>query len=132
MTGFAVRYGVVLLILVIGDAIWLSFFARAMFRPALGDILLDTPRWSAAIIFYLIYAAGVMAFPLAMGLHKGAMGTAILYGALFGFLAYMTYDLTNLATIKAWTVPLALIDMGWGALLTAAATAAGFAAAQRF
>ncbi len=132
MTGIAVRYGIVLLVLIIGDAIWLSYFARAIFRPALGDILLDTPRWSAAILFYLIYAAGVMAFPLAMGLHAQTLGTAILYGALFGFLAYTTYDLTNLATIKAWTVPLALIDMGWGALLTAAATAAGFAAAQRF
>jgi uncharacterized membrane protein len=128
----AIRFAVILLVLVIGDAIWLSYFAKAMFRPVLGDILLDTPRWSAAILFYLIYAAGVMAFPLAMGLHKDAIGTAVLYGALFGFLAYMTYDLTNLATIKAWTVPLALIDMGWGALLTAAATAAGFAAAQRF
>ena len=130
--GIAIRFAVVLLVLIVGDAVWLSYFAKAMFRPVLGDILLDTPRWSAAILFYLIYAAGVMAFPLAMGLHKASMGTAILYGALFGFLAYMTYDLTNLATIKAWTVPLALIDMGWGALLTAAATAAGFAAAQRF
>ena len=132
MTGFAVRYGVVLLVLVIGDAVWLSYFARAMFRPALGDILLDTPRWSAAIFFYLIYAAGVMVFPLAMSQQIQTLGSAILYGALFGFLAYMTYDLTNLATIKAWTVPLALIDMAWGAALTGAATAAGFAAAQRF
>ena len=121
-----------LLVLVIGDAVWLSYFAKAMFRPVLGDILLDAPRWSAAIFFYLIYAAGVMIFPLAMSLNTQTWGTAILYGALFGFLAYMTYDLTNLATIKAWTAPLALIDMGWGALLTAAATAAGFAAAQRF
>jgi uncharacterized membrane protein len=132
MTGIAIRFAVVLLVLIVGDAAWLSYFARAMFRPVLGDILLDTPRWSAAVLFYLIYAAGVMVFPLAMGLHKDSLGTAILYGALFGFLAYMTYDLTNLATIKSWTVPLALIDMGWGALLTAAATAAGFAAAQRF
>jgi uncharacterized membrane protein len=132
MTGIAIRFAVVLLVLVIGDAAWLSYFARAMFRPALGDILLDTPRWSAAIAFYLIYAAGVMVFPLTMGLFKESIGTAILYGALFGFLAYMTYDLTNLATIKAWTVPLALIDMSWGAVLTAAATAAGFAVAQRF
>ncbi|MEO7053377.1 MAG: DUF2177 family protein [Rhizomicrobium sp.] len=132
MTGIAIRFAVVLLVLVVGDAIWLSYFAKVMFRPVLGDILLDTPRWSAAILFYLIYAAGVMVFPLAMGLHKDAMGTAILSGALFGFLAYMTYDLTNLATIKAWTLPLALIDMGWGAFLTAAATAAGFAVAQRF
>jgi uncharacterized membrane protein len=132
MTGIAIRFAVVLLVLIVGDAAWLSYFARAMFRPVLGDILLDTPRWSAAVLFYLIYAAGVMVFPLAMGLHKDSLGTAILYGALFGFLAYVTYDLTNLATIKSWTVPLALIDMGWGALLTAAATAAGFAAAQRF
>ncbi|HEY4075988.1 MAG TPA: DUF2177 family protein [Rhizomicrobium sp.] len=132
MTGIAIRFAVVLLVLIIGDAAWLSYFAKAMFRPALGDILLDTPRWGAAIAFYLIYAAGVMVFPLAMGLFKESIGTAILYGALFGFLAYMTYDLTNLATIKAWTVPLALIDMSWGAVLTAAATAAGFAVAQRF
>ena len=132
MTGIALRYGIVLLVLVVGDAIWLNYFAKVMFRPVLGDILLDTPRWAAAIFFYLIYAAGVMAFPLAMSLHKDSMGTANFYGALFGFLAYMTYDLTNLATIKAWTMPLALIDMGWGALLTAAGTAAGFAAAQRF
>ena len=130
----ASRYAIwaCLLVLVVGDALWLSYFARVMFRPVLGDILLDTPRWSAAILFYLIYALGVMVFPLALGLRNGSLGAAILYGALFGFLAYMTYDLTNLATIKAWTVPLALIDMGWGALLTAAATAAGYAVAQRF
>jgi uncharacterized membrane protein len=132
MQAIAFRYIGVLLVLVVGDALWLSYFARVMFRPVLGGILLDTPRWSAAILFYLIYAAGVMAFPLALGLRNGALGAAILYGALFGFLAYMTYDLTNLATIKAWTVPLALIDMGWGAFLTAAATAAGYAIAQRF
>jgi uncharacterized membrane protein len=132
MQGIAFRYVAVLLVLAIGDAAWLSYFARAMFRPVLGDILLDMPRWGAAILFYLLYALGVMVFPLALGLRGGSMLTAVMYGALFGFLAYMTYDLTNLATIKAWTMPLALIDMGWGALLTAAATAAGYAVAQRF
>ena len=74
----------------------------------------------------------MLVFPLALGLRNGSLSAAILYGALFGFLAYMTYDLTNLATIKAWTLPLALIDMGWGAFLTAAATAVGYAIAQRF
>jgi uncharacterized membrane protein len=132
MQGIIFRYVAVLLVLVVGDAAWLSYFARAMFRPALGDILLDDPRWGAAILFYLLYALGVLVFPLALGLRQGAMLPAILYGALFGFLAYMTYDLTNLATIKAWTAQLALIDMGWGAVLTAAATAAGYAIAQRF
>lgn len=132
MQAIAFRYVGVLLVLVVGDALWLSYFARAMFRPVLGEILLDNPRWSAAILFYLIYALGVLVFPLAQGLRNGSLGEAVLYGALFGFLAYMTYDLTNLVTIKAWTMPLALIDMGWGALLTAAATAVGYAIAQRF
>ena len=121
---FALRYGVVLLALVVGDALWLSYFARAMFRPVLGDILLDNPRWSAAILFYLLYAMGVLIFPIAWGGRQG-WTSAALYGALFGFLAYMTYDLTNLATIKAWTLPLALVDMSWGAFLTAAASAVG-------
>jgi uncharacterized membrane protein len=132
MQGIAFRYVAVLLVLVVGDAAWLSFFARVMFRPVLGGILLDNPRWGAAVLFYLLYALGVLVFPLALGLRGGSMLQAVLYGALFGFLAYMTYDLTNLATIKAWTMPLALIDMGWGAVLTAAATAAGYAIAQRF
>lgn len=132
MQGIAFRYIVVLLVLVVGDAAWLSFFARVMFRPVLGGILLENPRWGAAVLFYLLYALGVLVFPLALGLRGGSMLQAVLYGALFGFLAYMTYDLTNLATIKAWTMPLALIDMGWGAVLTAAATAAGYAIAQRF
>ena len=132
MQAIMFRYLAILAVLVVGDALWLSYFARALFRPALGSILLDNPRWGAAIAFYLIYAAGVLVFPLALGLRNGAPGPAILYGALFGFLAYATYDLTNLATIRAWTAPLALIDMGWGALLTAAATAAGYAIAQRF
>lgn len=132
MQAIAFRYLGVLLVLVVGDALWLGYFARAMFRPVLGDILLDNPRWGAAILFYLIYALGVQMFPLALGLRNGSLNAAVLYGAMFGFLAYMTYDLTNLATIKAWTTPLALIDMGWGAFLTAAATAAGYAIAQRF
>src|ERR1700754_1326146 len=128
MPSFALRYAIVLVALVAGDALWLSFFARVMFSPVLGDILLDNPRWSAAILFYLLYALGVLIFPIALG-GRGGWASAALYGALFGFLAYMTYDLTNLATIKAWTLPLALIDMGWGALLTAAASAIGTAVA---
>ena len=63
MRMLALRYGVVLLVLAVGDALWLSYFARAMFRPVLGDILLDNPRWSAAILFYLLYALGVLVFP---------------------------------------------------------------------
>jgi uncharacterized membrane protein len=126
------RYVSVLFVLAVGDALWLSWFAHAMFRPVLGDILLATPRWSAVVLFYLIYALGVSVFPVATGLRIGSLASAVGYGALFGFLAYMTYDLTNLATIKAWTILLALIDVFWGTVLTAGATGAAYVVTQRF
>ena len=125
MQAFALRYGIVLVTLIVGDALWLSYFARTMFRPVLSGILLENPRWSAAILFYLLYALGVLVFPVALG-ARGGWASVALYGALFGFLAYMTYDLTNLATIRAWTPSLALIVMCWGTILTAIASIVGF------
>ena len=122
------RYLTVLAVLALGDFLWLSWFAPAMFRPTLGAVLLDSPRWSGAVLFYLLYTAGVLIFPL--GLARDT-ATALIYGALFGFVAYMTYDATNFATLKPWTAQLALIDTGWGAGLTAVASLAGFLVAQR-
>jgi len=131
MTGYVIRYVTVLLLLVIGDAAWLSFFARTMFRPTLGDILLDDPRWSGVVLFYLLYAAGILIFPLGFALRTQSAIAAVLFGLLFGFFCYMTYDITNFATIKAWTAPLAFIDTIWGALLTAAATTACYLVTKR-
>lgn len=128
---FLARYGIVVAVLAVGDALWLGWFGRAVVRPTLGDILLENPRWTAIILFYLIYAAGVVVFPLAAGLRSGSWMAALGYGALFGFLAYMTYDLTNLATLRAWTLPLAVIDMAWGAALTGAAALAAYALTRR-
>jgi uncharacterized membrane protein len=124
--GYVIRYATVLVVLAVGDALWLSYFAKAVFRPTLGSILLDQPRWPFVILFYLLYALAVVVFPVAAGLRSGSWIAALFHGALFGLFAYMTYDLTNLATIKAWTVPLALTDTGWGAALTALAAAAGY------
>jgi uncharacterized membrane protein len=121
-----IRYVTVLAVLAIGDALWLSYFARAVFRPTLGGILLDQPRWLFVALFYLIYALAIVIFPVAAGLRSSSWSVALFYGALFGFFAYMTYDLTNLATIKVWTVPLAAMDTAWGAALTALAAAVGY------
>jgi uncharacterized membrane protein len=126
MLNLAIRYAVVLTVIIVGDAIWLSYFAKAMFRPTLGDILLDDPRWLAAGAFYALFAFGVVYFAVTPALRQGVWTNAALSGALLGFLAYMTYDMTNLATIKAWTVPLALVDMAWGTLITAVAASAGY------
>jgi uncharacterized membrane protein len=125
----ALRYLAVLVVLAAGDALWLSWFAPAMFRPAVGAILLDNPRWLGVALFYLLYAAGVLVFPL--GLARD-WTSAVLYGALFGLMAYMTYDATNHATVKVWTAPLAMVDVGWGSFLTALATLAGLLVGRRF
>jgi uncharacterized membrane protein len=121
----ALAYVAVLVILIAGDYTWLQWFAHAVFRPTLGAILLDDPRWGAAALFYLLYALAILIFPVPLAARSGSWLSALLYGALFGFFAYMTYDLTNLASIKAWTEPLALMDTGWGTLLTAAAALVG-------
>ena len=124
----AVRYVVVLIVLAAGDALWLSWFAPAMVRPMAGSIMLDHVRWSGVAAFYILYAGGVLLFPL--GLARD-WTSAFLYGAAFGFLAYMTYDATNYATLKAWTLTVAVMDVGWGAFLTALASLAGFWLSRR-
>jgi uncharacterized membrane protein len=131
MANLALRYVVVLVVLAAGDAAWLSYFAPAVFRPTLGSILLENPRWAAIVLFYLLYALAVLVFPLPAGLRSGSAAMVLLYGALFGFFAYMTYDMTNLATLKVWTVPLAATDIAWGAFLTAMATLAGSLVARQ-
>jgi len=129
MLSWGLRYVTALVVLVGLDALWLGLVAQGMFRQALGDLLLDAPRWGAAGLFYLLYALGVVVFVVQPALRTHSWLAALGYGALFGFLAYMTYDLTNLTTIRVWTVRLAATDMAWGAVLTALAAAASFGVA---
>ena len=131
MKTFLLRYVVALLVLLALDALWLSYFAHAMFQPALGNILLDDPRWYAVAIFYPLYALGVVVFAVAPAVRSNSGATAFGYGALLGLLAYGTYDLTNLATLKVWTSTLGAIDTAWGTLLTALAATASFTIASR-
>ncbi len=128
---WVVRYIVTLLVLAIGDALSLSYFAHAVFRQTLGGYFSDDPRWIAVALFYLAYASGILIFATAPALRAGSSRTALLYGALFGLFAYGTYDVTNFATIKAWTIPLALSDTGWGIFLTALAASASYGISPR-
>eukprot|EP01032_Pedospumella_encystans_P024250 gene24250-27432_t len=99
---------------------------------ALRDLMLAQPRFMAAAAFYLVYAAGTVFLAVAPGLRALSWQTAALHGAVLGFIAYATYDLTNYAILKAWPLGLALADIAWGALLTAMAAAAGYLAASRW
>lgn len=130
MLGFCFRYAAALAVMVAGDAVWLGLIAKPRFKAALGDTLLDDPRWLAAAAFYVIYSAGISFLAVAPALRQGALSQAFVLGAALGLFAYMTYDLTNLATLRPWTPQLAAMDIAWGTLLTAAAAAASYAVAK--
>ena len=107
------------------DMVWLGTMASRLYKPTLGDILLSDANLPAAGAFYAIYPIGLVFFAVAPALKAGSLGQAALSGALLGFFTYMTYDLTNQATLKNWTTQLTLADIGLGTVLGAvSATAA--------
>jgi uncharacterized membrane protein len=99
------------------DMLWLGVVAKDIYQKQLGH-LLGTVNWPAAIIFYLIFIVGILIFAVLPALEARSLMKAVMLGALFGFMTYATYDLTNLATLKDWPLSIALIDMAWGAVLS--------------
>jgi len=108
------------------DMIWLGFVARGFYRNNLGHLLRPDVNWTAAVIFYLLYILGILIFAVMPALEKNSLRQAVILGGLFGFFAYATYDLTNLATLKDWPVNVVLVDIAWGVVLTASVAAASF------
>lgn len=96
------------------------FVANKFYKSQIGSLLLDKPNMAPAFIFYGIYVIGIVTFVITPALEKGSLASAIGYGALFGLVAYATYDLTNLATIKGFTTKVVVVDLVWGAFITAA------------
>ena len=108
------------------DAVWLGLVARGFYARQLGDLMLDQPRLSIAAIFYVMYSAVVVLLASAPAFRSGSLQDALMLGAILGFAAYGTYDITNLSTLKNWPLMMSLVDMAWGTLLTTAAAAVGF------
>jgi len=116
-------YLATLAVLVALDAVWLTSM-RGIYKSQLGELLAERVNWTAAIIFYLLFAVGLVMFVIADS--DGRTWTATLArGALLGLIAYGTYDLTNLATLARWPVTLSVLDMAWGATLSALVAGAG-------
>ena len=108
------------------DMLWLGLLAKDFYRKHLGGFLSDRVNWTAAIIFYLIFIVGIFVFVILPAVEKSSLLKAIGLGAFFGFITYATYDLTNLATLKNWPLTIVIVDMAWGAVLTAIVSAAGY------
>ncbi len=124
------RYLSTLIVLAVGDACWLGYFGRVVVQPTLGPILRAHVDWRAVIAFYLLYAVGIVVFAVSSQRTNHSPAQAALYGAMFGFFAYMTYDLTNFATLSAWTVKLAVMDVAWGTFISSLAATAGCVASR--
>jgi len=123
-----IAYAVALVVFCTADATWLGIVARHFDQSQIGTLLLIKPNWVAAGLFYILFVAGIVIFAVRPAVAAHGILRAAVLGALFGLFTYGTYELTNLATLKGWTVTMAVIDLACGCFVTAAAARAGYAA----
>jgi uncharacterized membrane protein len=112
------------------DLLWLGVLAKGFYGRELASLLRPDVRWAPALLFYVIYVAAIIVFAALPALEKQSLVRAIALGAFLGFAAYAAYDLTSLALIRDFPVKVAVVDMAWGALITATAATAGYLAAR--
>ena len=123
---FAKLYAATVPLLFVIDLAWLGLVAKDFYRTRLGDLMRPDPRWSAAILFYLLYVAALLVFAVVPGLERGSLARAAALGAGLGFICYCTYDLTNLSLAKGFPLSVAVVDITWGTILSAAVAAIAF------
>ncbi|MBM4102791.1 MAG: DUF2177 family protein [Planctomycetes bacterium] len=119
MSRILLTYAVSVPVFFIVDMIWLGIIAKGFYRKALEPLLTPNINWTAALLFYFLFLFGILIFALLPGMEKRSLVYTITMAALFGFIAYATYDLTNLATLRDWPLMLSIVDMIWGAFLSA-------------
>ena len=117
MLNFLIIYITSFVVFFLVDLFWLVVVANKLYKKYLGFIMKDSPNWGAAIIFYLLYIAGLVFFVIQPAIEKGSWQQALFTGLFFGFITYATYDLTNLATLKDWPFTITVIDLIWGTVL---------------
>ena len=123
-------YGIMLVAFLALDALMLSFITVPLFQRHVGEMLRPDMRVGVAAGFYLLYVAGVIHLAVMPGLREASLQQSLLNGAVLGFLAYGTYELTNMATLKGWVWPMVLTDLAWGTVLTAVVAGVGYLAGR--
>ncbi len=114
------------------DLIWLGLMARNFYQAEIGFLLKPDVNWVAAIIFYLLFIAGLVIFVISPALEKASWIHALLYGGFFGLITYATYDLTNLATLKDWPIKITIVDLIWGMILSSTVSVISYLISDRF
>jgi len=132
MNKYLATYAATALVLLMLDVLWIGGLAKSMYQEGIGHLMAEQPRLGVAALFYALYPVGLLVFVVAPRGVTDGWSVTLVHAALFGLVAYATYDLTNLATLKGWPVGLAILDMAWGCVASCAATAAGKLAFQHF
>jgi uncharacterized membrane protein len=128
MNRYLAAYAGTAIVMVALDMLWLGVIAKPMYQQGIGHLMAESPNVGVAVLFYLLYALGVVIFAVSPQHNGSSWAITLAMGALFGFFAYATYDLTNLATLREWPLRLSLIDIAWGTTVSAASAAGGKAA----
>ena len=123
---FVKLYGIALPVFFAIDMVWLGLVAKDFYRQQIGYLMRSDVNWAAAVIFYLVFIAGLVFFVISPAMEKGSWTYALLAGAFFGLVCYATYDLTSLATTKDWPLLVTIVDLAWGAVLAASVSTATF------
>ena len=131
MTKTLLTYVVTLIAFVAIDMIWLVWLARPTYVAEIGDLLRKQPNLGAALAFYFMFAAGLVFFAVMPSLKAGSMIQALALGAALGFVAYGTYDLTNLSVMNGFGLKIAMIDLAWGTVLSAITSLIAYAVVSR-
>lgn len=130
-TMFIKLYAIALPVFFAIDMIWLGIVAKNFYRAQIGHLMKPDVNWTAAIIFYFIFIAGLIVFVIAPAMEKDSWAHALFFGALFGLVCYATYDLTNLAVAKDWPLLVTVVDLAWGAILAASVSVVTYFIASR-
>jgi uncharacterized membrane protein len=132
MSKYLAAYAATLVPMLVLDLLWIGVIAKPLYQQGIGHLMAEQPLLPVALAFYLVYPVGLMVFAVTQGGPAGDWKSAALYGALFGFFAYATYDLTNLATLRNWPFSLAAIDTAWGTLVSAVCAIIGRLALEKW
>jgi uncharacterized membrane protein len=133
-TGFAQflkLYAISVPVFFVIDFLWLGIIAKPFYDRHLGYIFRGQVLWLAAILFYLFFLLGLVAFVIAPAVESGSLGKAILWGLFFGFITYQTYELTNYALVKDWPLIVVIVDIAWGMVLSSLVSALTFVLATK-
>jgi uncharacterized membrane protein len=122
---FLLAFSTTATVMVALDLLWLGVLARPLYQQGIGHLMAERPIVPVAVLFYAVYAFGLVVFAVAPQTAERRWSVVLGSAALFGFVAYATYDLTNLATLKAWPAWLSALDMAWGTVVSVLSAAAG-------